>query len=260
LSENRFGELGQATLIVLLIPAFFMPIVGRAQSVSAQTASVSGAVVDDKGHAVPGAILTLGRTIGAKSSTLFNPRTAVSDASGLFVFSKLPPGLYRVCASVLGSDLLDPCEWFPNPPAVFLQAGQSSSGLWVEMKHGKLLDIRLDDATHSLKPNAVGVVNNIAIVRAVSSRGFHVMPKVAEDADGQNHTIAVPVGVALTLDVSSPSLSIVGQGLASAVNASSGTAAIGTSSAPGTSTAQPFQLSASDVNKQFRFVVQAKGN
>ena len=248
----RFAFVCRSLPLAVVIIGF--SFLASAQTAPDQSSSFSGSIVDDRGMPVRGARLVAGRVAGSKLATIFNPQIAISDSNGLFTFAKLPSGLYRVCPAVPGSDLLDPCEWFPNPPAVFVQVGQSVKGVWVEMKHGKLLNVRLDDAAQNLKATPQTTASHFATVRVIAPNGIHEMPKVAEDANGQNHTIAIPMGVALKLDVSSPTVNVKGQGEAGDVNVNEGK-----SDAKGVPVPQTFQVNVGDGHKEFRFVVQAKG-
>src|SRR5215510_12981514 len=55
-----------------------------------QTGTIRGSVHDEQGLAVPGV------TVAVSSPALQNPRTAISDASGGYVFPNLPPGEYTI--------------------------------------------------------------------------------------------------------------------------------------------------------------------
>ena len=254
----RFTALFRGVWSIALISVALWP--ARMTAQTDQNGSLSGVIVDDRGTAIKGATLMLDRIAGVRLTSIFSPKTVVSDSKGLFSFSQLPSGLYRVCPKVPGSDLLDPCEWFPNPPSANLQAGQAISRLWVEMKHGKLLNVRIDDAGKNLKADAQGRANHFAVVKAISPGQTHQMPKVAEDAGGQNHTIAVPIGVALKLDVSSPTLDIKGQGEAGDVNVNEGKPAAAAAGTGGPAVPQSFQVQKGDFAKEYRFVAKTKGS
>lgn len=254
-SRSRFGAvrvsfrvLG-AVLGVVLCAALLH---GQAQD--PLTASIAGFLVDDRGHTLGGAQLNAVRVTGARLTTPFSSRTTSSDGAGFFTFKSLPQGLYRVCASIPGTDLLDPCEWSSRPPSVFLQAGKASTGLWVEMAHGKLVNIRIVDQGQSLKADSNGHNNHQAIVRLRSPGKFHPMPKSTEDSNGQSHTIAVPIEMDLQLDVTSPTLSVKGDGEASDVNVNEGK-----KNPDGTSSPSTFRLNKYDGHKEFRFTAQGSG-
>src|SRR3954468_20126601 len=68
-------------------------ICALAARASAQTATVTGTVVDQANLAVPGAIVTLS---GASNST------ATSGARGEYSFRDVPSGTYRVTATLVG--------------------------------------------------------------------------------------------------------------------------------------------------------------
>ena len=66
-----------------------------ATSAAAQYEQVSGVVVDATGGVLPGATVTL---IGG----LYSPRPTVTDATGRFTFTGVPPGVYTVTVSLSG--------------------------------------------------------------------------------------------------------------------------------------------------------------
>src|SRR5581483_9428770 len=69
-------------------------IVALAARASAQTATVSGTVVDQANLAVPGATVTLSGSPATATTT--------SDARGEYSFKEVPTGTYRVTASLVG--------------------------------------------------------------------------------------------------------------------------------------------------------------
>src|SRR5262249_41284497 len=61
-----------------------------------QTGTIRGTVHDEQGLAVPGG------TVSVTSPALQTPRSAVTDASGGYVFPNLPPGEYTVSFELSG--------------------------------------------------------------------------------------------------------------------------------------------------------------
>ena len=222
-------------------------------SAQAQTSTVTGMVLEDRGVPIAGASVQLIQVTGQMLPP-FAPHLAISDSTGHFTITKLNPGLYRACATLLGSTLLNPCEWFRDPPAVIVQAGQTVDNFKIRMAHGKFLNIRLDDAQSNLKAPTKAGDAPLVSVSAISPMGRHVVPKVAEDAKGQNHLISVPVGMKLQIDVASATLSVKGQGEAGNVNVSEGSPSTGGAA----STPQTFQVGGRENNREYRFVLKGK--
>ncbi len=142
-------------------------------SIHAQSgASVYGFVADESGLPVRGAAAELVRVAGAKIS--FTPPIVITDVYGGYQFTALPTGVYHICPAIPGSDLLNPCEWFPNPPAVFLSAGQlRSDAPKIVMKRGKYLNIYVEDPEGKLKLGTKASPDNFVSVR-VSSPGGNI--------------------------------------------------------------------------------------
>jgi hypothetical protein len=84
---------GKPIIILAVILFLFAPL---AFSQSRDTGAISGKVLDDQNNPLPGATVTL------TSEKIMGPRTQVTDASGLYRFQALPPGLYAVKAELPG--------------------------------------------------------------------------------------------------------------------------------------------------------------
>src|SRR5262245_45930445 len=84
----------KCTLRELLILVVMLLVV--CASASAQTAEITGRVVDDSGAVLPGVTVTVTQT-----ETGF-ARTAVTDGAGVYVMPNLPTGPYRLEASLQG--------------------------------------------------------------------------------------------------------------------------------------------------------------
>ena len=80
----------------VMVCALLLATVTFTGTVSAQSAEVSGRVVDEQQRAVPGATITL------TNQETGLARTNLSDAEGLYRFAGLPPALYDVRASLAG--------------------------------------------------------------------------------------------------------------------------------------------------------------
>ncbi len=84
---------GKPIIILAVILFLFAPL---AFSQSRDTGAISGKVLDDQNNPMPGATVTL------SSEKIMGSRTQVTDASGVYRFQALPPGLYAVKAELPG--------------------------------------------------------------------------------------------------------------------------------------------------------------
>src|SRR5207249_5460254 len=87
------SNMSRSVNLVLCTVWFLVPIAAWGQGANA---SISGTVQDPTGAAVPNADLTL-RAIGVESET-----KTTSDASGLYTFPNLRPGVYDLVVSAKG--------------------------------------------------------------------------------------------------------------------------------------------------------------
>lgn len=129
---------------------------------------------------------------------------ALSGVSGSFRFTGLSEGTYRLCAQVLRSTWLDPCEWGLRPPAVSLSSAQPIAGVNMVLAKGAAVPIRIDDPDQVLSQNEgrtpgahllLGVPNDAKVFRA--------SPVISRDSSGRNHEVVVPFNSTVKLVVSS---------------------------------------------------------
>ena len=123
----------------------------------------------------------------------------------------------------------------------------------IVMKHGKVVNVRLEDPEKKLALGANGKRQESAAVQLWSPRGVHSAHSFGESGGGQNHIFAVPTGVLLQVDVSSPTLTTRGEGEAEAVSGSGGAP-----NAAGVPIPRKFSISGADADKNFRYTLQGK--
>lgn len=77
--------------LVLFLCIGFIPLFAQVT-----TGTINGSVTTDDGSALPGVVLTI------ESTNLQGQRSAVSQATGSFLFKLLPPGVYTITATMAG--------------------------------------------------------------------------------------------------------------------------------------------------------------
>src|ERR1700682_4715992 len=89
---------GFRSLIALaaLLGAGVMAGVGASPAAAQTTGGVVGRVTDAQGGALPGV------TVEARSSALQGTRTAITDGTGLYHLTLLPPGSYAIAITLEG--------------------------------------------------------------------------------------------------------------------------------------------------------------
>ena len=242
--------------VINVSAAYFGQPLAWTQTKVAST-DVYASVVDEKGRPLTGMTVVIGRAAGGALPTPSPVQLAVTDGKGAVRFSGLPLGVYRVCPSLSGSDLLNPCEWFTKPPLAVLTAQRPRADMPdIVMKRGKYVNIQITDPDGKLKDNGKGGRDHFVSVAVVSARGEHYASTVAEGNSGQSHILAVPIGVALRLNVQSLSLAVTGEGEAKDFNVNEGKTVTGASNGP--TTPNSFQLAPNDGPKQLNYVVRLK--
>src|SRR3990172_10180139 len=85
----------------LFILAAILLLAASSVLAQTQTGTITGVVTDDQGAVMPGV------TVGIQSPALIGgPRTAVTNSTGSYLFSQLPPGMYRVTFQLAGFNTL----------------------------------------------------------------------------------------------------------------------------------------------------------
>lgn len=172
---------------------------------------IHGQVADSSRRALPGAQIVAemlfdqnGVRVMGWSRTVF-----AKGPRGEFAFVSMPAGVYRVCASIAGSDLLPTCEWADQETTVSLNAGQLWSGLRLRMETGQRIHVRIDDPSGLLRPkdvpgNGKGPQKRktAGVIVGVYWKGvFHAGQLAAEDHKGESHLITAPRNTEVRLSV-----------------------------------------------------------
>lgn len=168
----------------------------------AQTGSIEGKVVDDKGAPLAGVIVSAaGRSAGAVGDSVVN-----SGADGSFALTGLAPGDYQVCVQSLTLDIVNPCLWFSGttlPVTAKVGVGAKVQGITVQAKLGTKVEVRIDDDTKSLRNNEKNGSGVHLLLGVWTSNGlYYPAAAFSEDATGRNHSVIVPLGTPVKLGVS----------------------------------------------------------
>jgi hypothetical protein len=176
---------------------------------------ITGAVVDDTGHAVAGARILINYGPSVKPPVAAPPvitgplaATVVADASGSFRADYLPPGQYIACAQATAPGFLDPCHRSASAPGFALGAGQTISGIKIVMPRGAVLRIHVDDPQQLLKPVS-GAVDLDFAIHIVTAKGLHYSAAIQSSTPaGRDHAITIPFDTPVSLRAMSPRLAV----------------------------------------------------
>lgn len=164
-------------------------------------------VTDQGGKLIPAAIVTLAQVSNiSKDGRLIQPRSVISSRDGLFLFKDLTPGQYRVCVKLMGSTLLDPCDWDTKQLIYTLTTNQVASDVKLVMKQGVILPIRLDDTSNHLSANE-GKTPGANVLLGVPLPNGMFMPAspvtTSKTPGGQDHQVLIPLDTDVRIVVSS---------------------------------------------------------
>ena len=162
----------------------------------AQTGEINGRILTDSGQPVRGAVVSYSRLVAPRGVE------APLDALGrlgrnrqLHPQETAAQGLWVICASLAGSELLDPCPVVRQPHQCRGPGPTRSPrpGVRVVMPtRGQTFHVRLEDDEGLLPGKAKGRAENEVIVALLAKRGVFTLPVVSNDSAGRTHVVAVP--------------------------------------------------------------------
>ena len=177
---------------------------------------VFGTVVDDSGTPVIHARIFIAHALPASAAHVAAPpvvtgppvTTTMTDSKGEFGSTSLPAGDFVACAQLPTAAVLDPCHWGTSAPVFSIQAGKSTTGVRIVMARGAVLPIHIDDPYQLLTP-AKGAIDPNCRFFVVTAKGYRYDAViVAQGGNSRDHTITLPFGATLNLQVFSPHLVI----------------------------------------------------
>lgn len=183
-AAGRRRALGMAVGAVAVLFAF---------PASGQTSAQVQGILEESKKPLSGAVLTAIHLFSPTGAGLSAPVVAVSGADGSFVFDGLAAGSYRVCVRLVGSDVLDPCEWSEAPPLVNVDAGQKVTGFEVTVTRGAYVHVQVEDASRKLRDGERSGKPVVLLAGVWDQRGmFHPLQVVADGGRDRVYRLAVP--------------------------------------------------------------------
>lgn len=187
----------------------------QTQTTPAQTNSagmIMGSLTGNDGTTIVGGYVTLQlrSPIPTKSPSQTH-WAVVSGAGGSFQFGRLPQGTYEICAQVLGSAWLNPCEWGLQPPVVVLSSTQPLGTVTMVLAGGAVVPIRVNDPAQLLPQNE-GKTPGAQLLIGIANDGgvFRPAPVISQDAAGRNQQIVIPFGHPVNVSVYSSFFQLAG--------------------------------------------------
>ena len=170
-------------------------------------ATISGTVTTSDGKAVR-ASLTIHdlSTVRVKGSAAFD-RQFGSRADGSFALAGVPAGTYEICVDAPHEGLLDPCVW--SEAGKFSVSTADVAKLAVVAQRGQFTQLRVNDAGSILEDSKTKNTGGHLAITVQSGGGkFHHFRLLSSDLGGQSHYAVLPIGVPLTVTVSSADFAV----------------------------------------------------
>jgi len=218
--------------------------------------SIQGTVVGSDGTPLAGVRVLA--AVKAASQKTKAPPTLVSSVQGgatsqsggktpgaTFLISKLPAGMYVLCAETTMPGWLDPCHWSATVPVVNVAAAQNVTGQVVVMAKGAVIQVRLNDPGKILSANPGAMPRDVAIIVRGSNGGFYNARVSSIDSTGQYRQVTLPFDTPHTLTVRSDQLALLDAGGAAV---------------PSSGHAQPVQVASSAAGAAFTFTVAGRAH
>src|ERR1700677_1211406 len=150
------GTMRRSAFLVLLVFARYASGQGVRAEAHLGSGTVTGLVVDEKGTAVEGAVVSLSTelpgAVRGQKRTPFTPfhSIALTAKDGAFSAANLPAGLMKICVQVPNSDFINECLWPMTPRTLTVSAKQQTKLPAISVKKGLRLRIRVDDTAVAL--------------------------------------------------------------------------------------------------------------
>jgi hypothetical protein len=208
--SSPFGKSNHLTRLVTLAL-----LLTTAISAAVVSGSVTGMVVDDTGKPVVRARVFIQagfppglakQPAGPPVLTGPNVVTTMSDNKGAFSVGHLLTGHYVACAHPATQGLLNPCHWSATAPEFTIVAGKPAPAVKITLTKGAVLPIHVDDPQQLLAP-VKGIMAGDLQFHIVTAKGTHHLAYiVATNKTSRDHSITVPFGTPVTVQVYSPHL------------------------------------------------------
>jgi len=189
------------TLKIVVI-ALFAACAGNGQT----TGSVAGTVLENGSLPIPGATVTyfaLGHLVkdSRGRSQYISSKiggSLQSHTDGTFNIVGLPAGTYVICARGTLPIHISSCAWDGSNPQVSIAAGQSLTGLRLNVRRGALLDIAIHDSA-----GCVGKNSKAPVYIFVNSRPQQAL-RGSATSSGYHYQALVPQQVPVKVSASHP--------------------------------------------------------
>ncbi|MBI3281185.1 MAG: carboxypeptidase regulatory-like domain-containing protein [Acidobacteria bacterium] len=164
----------------------------------ATAAEVRGRVSTDEGKPVPYVQVRLVRIV--LPPTPPEIQTAISDSSGGFSIKDVYSGTWKLCGTVAGRQLVDPCTWMKPSAPLIISDRDSVVEANLAVEDGVLLRVRIDDPTKIL-PRLDRPREGFLLQPGIrSATGFFYPLRLASsDRRGYNFEVVLPRGTTVRL-------------------------------------------------------------
>lgn len=177
----------------------FMAIAGLSFAQTAGT--IEGQIVDERLRPIVGATVSISAV--PRAGVKFQPflTSAVSARHGMFGASA-PVGVFRICAQLPGSDLLDSCVWSRTPAEIAVTPSRTALVPPVVLRRGYAMTVEVEDVPQVLRKEAGKKGGPYLNVAMAAPNGMYAPLKRTSKTSGADEFVAfiprdTPVGFAL---------------------------------------------------------------
>lgn len=207
------------TLSFMRSAIFSMVVLDAAVAQRSDTASISGRVLSEEGRTLR-ANVTL--SFAAARGYPAPPRRVLTGTDGIFTFSRLPAGTYKLCAQVAASETapanspyVDTCAWGSGQTPIAVIDGQQVVGVVFTAPKGAWLKVRVTDPERALpQASAKGpaaLEPDLQVVLKGPDQLYRHARFVSHDSGGRNYQMAIPLKTPVSLKVAGKAISVFDQ-------------------------------------------------
>jgi hypothetical protein len=200
----------------LCLAGFSGTLMQAALAQTSSTASISGRVLSEEGRTLRASV-TL--SFAAARGFPAPPRRVLSGTDGVFSFSRLPAGTYKLCAQVSASEaapanapFVDTCVWGSGQTPIALADGQQVAGAVFTAPKGAWLRVRVTDPDRALPlvsgKGPAALEPDLQVMLKGPDQLYRHAGLASHDSGGRNYQAAIPLKTPVNLKMTGRAVNV----------------------------------------------------
>jgi hypothetical protein len=174
---------------------------------------LNGSVLDDMGKPISGAVVTVNRSSVDGPLTVAESYLTTTASDGTFSVPGLTAGPFTICATALGTNLLNACEWsdvIGSPSVIRVPDGSGAVTATAKLQPGATLTILMAGPA-SIPKTAITNPAAAPLLQLgvwTNSGFFHVAGVSSSDSTSQTYSLLIPPNVDVSFAILAQNLTV----------------------------------------------------